>query len=70
MGYGFIVTVASIALTVVFIFVSDAQRWSKVLVALVLGVSFGWRYGLFLKVILGIFLSLYFTYLRSRSEND
>ena len=47
-------------------FVSEARLWSKILIAVLLGVSFMWRYGLFLQVAIGLFLSLYFTYLRSR----
>jgi len=59
--------VASIALAGVYIFVTEASFWSKALVAGLLLASFAWRYGLFLQVALSIFLSLYFTYLKSRS---
>jgi hypothetical protein len=58
---------ASIALAGVYVFATEASFWSKALVAGLLLVSFVWRYGLFLQVALGIFLSLYFTYLKSRS---
>ena len=68
MPYGVIVLVASITLTGLYIFLTDASYWSKALVVALLLVSFAWRYGLFLQVALGIFLSLYFTYLKSRSE--
>ena len=68
MPYGLIVLVASIALTVVYVFVTDASYWSKALVTALLLVSFAWRYGFFLRVALGVFLSLYCTYLKSRSE--
>jgi hypothetical protein len=70
MPYGLIVLVASIALTGVYVFVSGASYRSKVLVVALLLVSFAWRYGLFLQVALGIFLSLHFTLLRSRSKRD
>jgi len=70
MPYGLIVMVASVALTGMFILVSGASYRSKVLVVTLLVVSFAWRYGLFLQVALSIFLSLYFTLLRSRSERD
>ena len=66
MPYGLIALIGSIALTAVYVFVSEARLWSKILIAVLLGVSFVWRYGLFLQVALGLFLSLYFTYLRSR----
>ena len=68
MPYGVIVLVASITLTGLYIFLTDASYWSKALVVALLLASFAWRYGLFLQVALGIFLSLYFTYLKSRSE--
>ena len=67
MPYGFIVTVAAIALAGVYVFASEASFWSKALVAGLLLASFAWRYGLFLQVALSIILSLYFTYLKSRS---
>jgi hypothetical protein len=67
MPYGLIVLVASIALTGVYVFVTEASYWSKALVVGLLLVSLVWRYGMFLQVALGIFLSLYFTYLKSRS---
>ena len=70
MPYALIVLVASVALTGVYIFVTEASYWSKVLVAALLLVSFAWRYGLFLRVALGVFLALYFTYLKARWEHD
>ncbi len=66
MPYGLIVLVASIALTGAYIFVADVSYWWKVLVVALLLSSFALPYGLFLRVALGIALSLYFTYLRSR----
>jgi hypothetical protein len=59
---------ASIALTGVYVFATDAPYWLKALVVALLLFSFAWRYGLFLQLALGISLSLYFTYLKSRSE--
>lgn len=70
MPYGLIVMVASIALTGVYVFATDAAYWSKALVVALLLVSFAWRYGLFLRVALSVFLSLYFVYLKSRSGID
>ena len=70
MPYGLIVTVAAIALTGVYVLVTEASYWSKALVVALLLVSFGWRYGLFLQVALGVFLCLYFTYLKARWEQD
>ena len=67
MPYALIALVASIALTVVYVLVTEASFWSKGLVAGLLVVSLVWRYGVFLQVALGIFLSLYFTCLKSRS---
>ena len=67
MPYGLIVMVASIALAAVYVFASEESFWSKALVAGLLLVSFVWHYGLFLRVALSIVLSLYFTYLKSRS---
>jgi hypothetical protein len=67
MPYGLIVLVASIALVVVYVFVSEASSWSKCLVARLLLFSFVWRYGMFLQVALGVCLSLYFTYLKARA---
>lgn len=66
MGYGLIPLIASIALTGVYVFVTEASLWSKALVAGLLVVSLVSRYGLYLQVGLGVFLVLYFTYLRSR----
>ena len=67
MPYGFIVLVASIALTGVFVFVADVALWWKALVVGLLAVSFLWRYGMFLQVGLGVSLYLYFMYLKARS---
>jgi len=68
MAYTFIVLVASIALTAVYVFATEASYWSKGLVVGLLLLSFAWRYGLFLRAGLGLFLCLYFTYLKSRSD--
>jgi hypothetical protein len=70
MPYALIVLVASIALTVVYVFVTDASYWSKALVTALMLVSFAWRYGFYLRVGLGVFLALYFTYLKARWEHD
>jgi hypothetical protein len=70
MPYALIVLVASIALTVVYVFVTDASYWSKALVTALLLVSFTWRYGFYLRAGLGVFLALYFTYLKARWEHD
>jgi hypothetical protein len=70
MPYGLIVQIASVALAAVYVFVTKSPFWSKSLVAGLLLLSFLWRYGLFLQVTLGIFLSLYFVYLKSRSAPD
>jgi hypothetical protein len=67
-AYGLIVLLASIALTVVYVFVTEAPLWAKALVLGLMLVSFLWRYGIFLQAGVGIFLSLYFTCLKSRSE--
>ena len=70
MPYGLIVMVASVALAGVYVFATEASSWSKGLVVGLLLLSCVWRYGVFLQVALGVFLSLYFTYLKSRSERD
>ena len=70
MPYALIVLAASIALTGGYDFVTEASYWSKALVTALLLVSFAWRYGLFLRVALGVFLALYFTYLKARWEHD
>jgi len=70
MPYGLIVLFASIALAAVYVVVTDTPIWSKVLVAGLLLFSFAWRYGLFLRVALSVFISLYFTYLKSRSDRQ
>ena len=69
MPYGYIVLIASIALVGVFVFVTRAPLWSKGLVLVLLAGSFAWRYGLFLRAALSVSLSLYFTYLKSRTES-
>jgi hypothetical protein len=66
--YGLIVVVCSVALSGVYVFATEAARWSKALVVGLLALSFFWRYGLFLQVAVGVFLSLYFTYLEARSS--
>lgn len=68
MPYGLIVLAGSVALTGVYVFVTEASFWSKSLVSGLLLLSFVWRYGMYLQVGLGIFLSLYFTYVKSRSK--
>ena len=70
MPYGLIVLVASIVLAVVYVFVTDAAHWSKALVAALLLASFAWRYGFYLRAGLGVFLALYFRYLKARWEHD
>jgi hypothetical protein len=67
MPYGLIVLVASIALTGVFVFMSDAAYWWKALVVGLLVLSFLWRYGMFPQVGLGVSLSLCFKYFKARS---
>jgi hypothetical protein len=70
MPYGLIVTVGSIALTGVYVFATQASNWSKTLVVALLLASFAWRHGFFLRVGLGVFLALYFTYLNARRQHD
>ena len=70
MPYGVIVNIASVALAGVYVFATKASVWSKGLVAGMLGLSFVWRHGIYLQVVLGVLLSLYFTYLKSRFERD
>jgi len=70
MPYGLIVLFASIALAAVYVFATDTPIWSKGVVAALLLFSFAWRYGLFLRVGLSVFLSLYFTYLKSGSDRE
>jgi hypothetical protein len=66
MPYGLIALVASIALTGVYVFVTDvAVRLKASFVGLLL-VSLVWRYGLFLQAAISVCLSLYFTYLKAR----
>ena len=67
MPYAFLALISSIALTGVYVVASEESFWWKGLVAGLLVVSLLWRYGLFLQVALSICLSLYFTYLKSRS---
>jgi hypothetical protein len=69
MPYGLIVLIASIALSGVYIAVTEASFWSKALVLMLLLLSFGWSYGFYLRMALGVYLSLYFTYLKARSEH-
>ena len=69
MPYGLIVLAGSIALTIVYVFMTDASFWLRALAAGLLLLSFAWRYGMYLQVVLGVVLSLYLTYLRARSEH-
>ena len=66
MGYGFIALVGSIALTAVYVLVTDAAYWLKALIAALLAVSLMWRFGLYLQVAISIFILYYLTYLRTR----
>jgi hypothetical protein len=68
MPYGLIVLVLVVALAGVYVFAAEVSFWSKALVAGLLLLSFAWRYGLFLRVALGVFLALYFACLKARSE--
>jgi hypothetical protein len=70
MPYGLIVQFAVIALVAVFVLAAEVSYWLKALAAGLLIFSFMWRYGLFLRVALGVSLSLYFTYLKCRFERD
>ena len=70
MPYGFIALVAAIALTGVFVLVTEAAVWWKVLVVGLLLLSFRWYYGFFLQVLITISLSLYFTYLKARYSGE
>lgn len=66
MPYGLIVLIATMALTGAYVFATEASGWSKALVVGLFVGSLFWRYGLYLQVALGIFLSLYFTYAKAR----
>ena len=67
MFFGLIALVVPIALVVTFVLVTDATSWLKGLAAVLLALSFLWRFGLFLRVALCICISLYFTYLKARN---
>jgi hypothetical protein len=66
MPYTLIVTVAAMALAGIYVVATEASFWSKGLVAVLLLVSFEWRYGFFLQAGLAIFLAFYFRYLKAR----
>jgi len=66
MPYGLIALIASVALTGVYVLVTEAPIWSKALVAGLLGLSLVWRCGKFLQLALSIYLSLYLRHLKSR----
>jgi hypothetical protein len=77
MPYGYIVIVAVIALTVYYVFLSEASLVSKIVVAGILGIclldlywlhKFG-LWDLFLMVGLGIYISMYRLYAKARSSN-
>ena len=70
MPYTLIVTVAAVALAGVYVCVTESSFWSKGLVTVLLLASFAWRYGFFIQVGLGVFLALYFTYLKARWRDD
>ena len=66
MQYTLIVTVASVALGAAYVFTTEVAYWLKALVVALLLFSFVWRYGFYLQLGLGVSLSLYFTYVKSR----
>ena len=68
MPYGLIVTAAAIALVAVYALITDVALWLKALVVLLLLCSLGWRYGVYLQAVLGVSISLYLTYVRSRTS--
>ena len=68
MPYGLIVTAAAIALVAVYALITDVALWLKALVVLLLLGSLGWRYGVYLQAVLGVSISLYLTYVRSRTS--
>jgi hypothetical protein len=70
MPYAVIVTGLAIALAGVYVVATEASFWSKGLVIALLLVSFEWRYGFLLRVVLGIILALYFSYLKARWRDD
>jgi hypothetical protein len=68
MPYGLIILTASIGLVAAYVLVTEVAYWLKGLVVGLLVVSFLWRYGLFLQLVLGVSISLYFTCLKARCE--
>jgi len=65
MPYGLIALVASVALTATYVFTADAPAWTKVLVVVLLVLSFIWRFGLFLQAGLSISILLYMRYVKA-----
>jgi hypothetical protein len=70
MPYALIVTVAAIALSGVYVCLTEASNWSKALVTVVLLASFAWRHGFWLQLGLGVFLAFYFTYVKARWQDE
>ena len=66
MPYGLIVTVVSVGLCAAYVFTTEVSWWLKTLVVALLLFSFMWRFGVFVQLGLGISLSLYLSYLKSR----
>jgi hypothetical protein len=64
MPCGFIVLIAAIALSGVFVFGAEASWWWKLVAAGLLLLSFVWRYGALLQAALGVSPSLYFARLK------
>jgi hypothetical protein len=66
MPYGIIVLIGSFALTAVYVLVTQAPVWAKAVVAALFLVALRWRYGMYVQVLLGVGISLYFTCLKAR----
>lgn len=64
--YYLIPLIGSIALTAVFVFVTNARAWTKLLAIVLEASSFYWKYGMFLQVTLCISILLYLAYLKAR----
>jgi hypothetical protein len=67
MPYFLIPLIVSVALAAVYVLVTDAPVWAKLLVAALLAVSFVWRFGLFLQVGLAVSILLYLKCLKART---
>lgn len=65
--FSLVASLISIVLAGVYLFLTVAPLWSRILIAGLMTLSFGWTFGFVVRFIIGVFILIYRSYIKARA---